>query len=122
MNKNNLINPHTGKKLFYKGGTKDGKKLIDWDPYNLSEDSIIKIKQTERKVKGFKEEVITITDKIGKKTIVGHLKRISKSNCGKCTGILRMYIRYGELTKTVPKLKVFLEQRIAGQKEWAIFK
>ena len=75
-----------------------------------------------RKVKGFKEEVITITDKIGKKTIVGHLKRISKSNCGKCTGILRMYIRYGELTKTVPKLKVFLEQRIAGQKEWAIFK
>ena len=33
-----------------------------------------------------------------------------------------MYIRYGELTKTVPKLKVFLEQRIAGQKEWAIFK
>ena len=49
-------------------------------------------------------------------------KKISKPNCGKCTGILRMYVRYGELTKTVPKLKVFLEQRIAGQKEWVIFK
>ena len=111
MNKNNFINPHTGKKSFYKGGTKDGKKLIDWDSYNISEDSIITIKQTERKVKRFKEELITITDKIGKRTIVAHLKRISKPNCGKCTGILRMYVKYGELTNTVPKLKVFLEDK-----------
>ena len=122
----------TGKRKFIKGiGSKNGKKKLVWDPYNIPEHSKIHTRNIERRIKKGQFDInidnpigpvtYIIKDRFSEKSVKTHYKTFKEGKkVEKMVNIQKMYQKYGLLTDTLDKLKLFLEQRIKGRKVWIV--